>query len=160
MVTFKQCYQTKNYKGVGLKTFQLTNYEGNWAILEEAYESLPAVVEPVEVEIQRFVEKWRRAWEEGILTTYLACYHPQFETGDMDHNQWQSYKRDLFKLSAKRNVQISDVHVQDNGSSAVVTFKQRYQTAKHEDLGLKTLHLRLHQDNWTIFKENWQPLSG
>ncbi len=86
VVTFKQRYQTKNYKGLGLKTFQLTNYEGNWAILEESYESLPAVVEPVEVAIQGFVENWRRAWEEGNLPTYIACYHPQFETDEMDHH--------------------------------------------------------------------------
>jgi hypothetical protein len=78
----------------------------------------------------------------------------------MDHNKWESYKRDLFKRSAKRNIQISDVKIEDNGSSAVVIFKQRYQTAKHQDFGLKTLHLRRHQDNWTIFQENWQPLSG
>jgi hypothetical protein len=52
------------------------------------------------------------------------------------------------------------MQIQDNGSRAVVTFKQIYQTAKHQDVGLKTLHLRRHQDNWTIFRENWQPLSG
>jgi murein L,D-transpeptidase YafK len=157
-VTFKQRYQTKNYEGYGLKTLQLANHKGNWSILDESYESLPAAVEPFEVSIQHFVENWRRAWEEGNVATYLACYHPQFETDDMDYNGWKSHKQNLFRRSAKRNVQISDMQIQANGSSAVVTFKQRYLTAKHRDVGLKTLQLRRQQDRWTILKENWQPI--
>jgi len=160
VVTFEQRYQTKNYKGLGLKTFQLTKYEGNWAILEESYESLPAVAEPVEVEILRFVENWRRSWEEGDLESYTDCYHPGFKTEKMDLQEWKIYKQDLFRRSEKRNIQISDMQIEPNGASAVVTFKQSYQTAKNRDVGLKTLHLRRHQEYWTIFKENWQPLSG
>jgi murein L,D-transpeptidase YafK len=117
-------------------------------------------VEPVEVEIRGFVENWRRAWEEGNAATYLACYHPQFETDDMDYHGWKSYKQALFKRSAKRNVQISDMEIQTNGSSAVVIFKQQYLTAKHRDVGLKTLQLHRYNDHWTILKENWQPISG
>jgi len=55
-------------------------------------------------------------------------------------------------------VQISDMQIQANGSSAVITFTQSYQTATHQDVGLKTLHLRHHKDRWTILKENWQPI--
>jgi ketosteroid isomerase-like protein len=157
-VTFKQRYQTKNYRGYGLKTLQLANHQGAWSILDESYESLPLAVEPVEAAIERFVENWRCAWEEGDFPTYVACYHPQFKTDEMDYQVWKRYKQDLFGRSAKRIVQISDVQVQAKGSSAVVTFKQRYQTAKHRDVGLKTLHLRHHQDSWTILKENWRPL--
>jgi len=57
-------------------------------------------------------------------------------------------------------VQISDMQIQANGSSAVVTFTQSYRTANHRDLGLKTLHIHHDDDRWTILKENWQPLSG
>jgi ketosteroid isomerase-like protein len=157
-VTFKQRYQTKNYKGSGLKTLQLTNYQGNWAILEESYESLPAVVEPVDDAIQRFVENWRRAWEQGDLPTYTNFYHPDFKTKKMNIQEWKNHKQVLFSSSAKRKVQIDDIQIQENGSSAVVTFKQRYLTAKHQDVGLKTLQLRRHKDRWTILKENWHPI--
>jgi ketosteroid isomerase-like protein len=159
-VTFKQRYQTKNYNGYGLKTLQLANYQGNWSILDESYESLPAVVEPVEVEIKSFVENWRRAWEEGDLPTYTGCYHPDFKTEKMTTQEWKIYKQDLFSTAARRKVQIDDIKIQANGASALVTFKQRYQAGKHQDLGLKTLHLRRHQDRWNILEENWQPLSG
>jgi tyrosine-protein kinase Etk/Wzc len=157
-VTFEQRYQTENYKGHGLKTLQLTNYQGNWAILDESYESLPAVVKPVDVAIRRFVENWRRAWEEGDLPTYMDCYDLGFRTEKMDNPAWKSHKQKLLSRSAKRNVQISDMQIQENGSSTVVTFKQRYLTAKHQDVGLKTLHLRRHKDRWTILKEDWHPI--
>jgi len=49
-VTFKQSYQTESYKDYGLKTLLLVNYQRNWSILDESYERLPAVLEPVEVE--------------------------------------------------------------------------------------------------------------
>jgi len=78
----------------------------------------------------------------------------------MTTQEWKMYKRDFFSSSARRKVQINDIKIQTNGASAVVTFKQSYQTAKHQDVGLKTLHLRRHKDRWTILKENWQPLSG
>jgi len=52
------------------------------------------------------------------------------------------------------------MQIQANGSSAVATFTQNYQTAKHRDLGIKTFYLRRPDDRWTILKENWQPLSG
>ena len=70
------------------------------------------------------------------------------------------YKRDLFSSTATRKVQINDIKIQTNGSSAVVTFTQSYRTANHRDLGLKTLHIHNDDDRWTILKENWQPISG
>jgi murein L,D-transpeptidase YafK len=157
-VTFKQSYETENYKGHGLKTLQLANYQGNWSILEESYESLPPAVRPVDAAIQRFVENWRRAWEEGDLQAYMDCYDPGFRTEKMDTQAWKSHKQRLFSRSAKRNVQISDIQIQENGSSALITFEQRYRTAKHQDVGLKTLQLRRHKDRWTILKENWHPI--
>jgi murein L,D-transpeptidase YafK len=118
------------------------------------------VIKPVEVEIRGFLENWRRAWEEGDLPTYMDCYDPGFRTKKMDNQAWKSHKQGLFSRSTKRNVQISDIQMQANGSSAVVTFTQSYRTANHRDLGLKTLNIHHNDDRWTILKETWQPLSG
>jgi hypothetical protein len=88
----------------------------------------------------------------------MDCYDPGFRTEKMDTQAWKSHKQRLFSRSAKRNVQISDIQIQENGSSALITFEQRYRTAKHQDVGLKTLQLRRHKDRWTILKENWHPI--
>ena len=59
-------------------------------------------------------------------------------------------------------MELNDIQIQVDGSSAVVTFEQRYLTAKHQDVGLKTLQLLRHKDRWTILKENWHliPVQG
>jgi capsular exopolysaccharide synthesis family protein len=100
-ITFKQSYETENYKGHGLKTLQLANYQGNWSILEESYESLPTVIKPAEVKIRGFLENWRRAWEEGDLPTYMDCYDPGFRTEKMDNQAWKSHKQGLRDLGLK-----------------------------------------------------------
>ena len=283
-VTFKQSYQTGRYKDYGLKTLLLVNYHGNWSILNESYERLPAARERVEVDsgggagvpygsepayppetlaklgysiqvgaftnldnavrlskalerrgldayyfahktglykvrfgdfptkkaahkkaetvraagiikayylvrsneyvvpkqrkcggrsyprneilenekrsIQGFVENWRRAWEEGDLKTYTGCYHTDFKTEKMTIQEWKMFEREFFSNLARRKVQINDMKIEANGDSAVVTFKQSYQTASHQSSGIKTLHLRHDDDRWTILNETWQPLSG
>jgi hypothetical protein len=76
----------------------------------------------------------------------------------MNIQKWKNHKQVLFSSTATRKVQINDIKIQANGASAMVTFKQRYLTAKHRDVGLKILQLRRQQDRWTILKENWQPI--
>jgi ketosteroid isomerase-like protein len=117
-------------------------------------------VEKDELAIQRLVEKWRLAWEEGDLQACIACYHPDYKRGGMDRSGWGKYLQNRFKSAAKRDIQLSDLHIQMNGSTAVVTFKQHYQTETYQDYGVKTLHLRRDRNHWTILEENWQPLSG
>jgi capsular exopolysaccharide synthesis family protein len=158
-VTFKQSYETKNYKDYGSKTLQLANYQGNWSILDESYKSLPVVAEPVDVAIQGFVEKWRRAWEEGDLQAYIACYHPDYKRSGMDRSGWGKFIENRFESSARRDIQLRDLHIKVNGSAAVVTFKQHYQTETYKRYSIKTLHLRRDQNHWTIFGETVQPLA-
>ena len=76
----------------------------------------------------------------------------------MENQAWKSHKQGLFSRSTKRNVQISDMQIQANGSSAVVTFTQSYRTANHRDLGLKTLNIQHDDNRWTILKETWSPM--
>jgi ketosteroid isomerase-like protein len=110
--------------------------------------------------IQRLVERWRQAWEEGDTAAYVACYNPDFERAGMDRSGWGKYMRYRFEGSAKWDIQLSDLHITVSGSEAVVTFKQHYQTETYQEYGLKTLHLRRDQDHWNIFKETVQPLAA
>jgi hypothetical protein len=109
--------------------------------------------ESTQKSIGLFVENWCRAWQEGDLQTYIACYHPDFNRGGMNQSGWKAYMQNRFKGSAKRNIQLSDLHTQVNDSAAVVTFKQRYLRGNYRSYGLKTLHLTHHQGRWTILRE-------
>ena len=71
----------------------------------------------------------------------------------MNQSGWKAYMQNRFKGSAKRNIQLNDLHTQVNDSAAVVTFKQRYLRGNYRSYGLKTLHLIHHQGRWTILRE-------
>jgi hypothetical protein len=117
-----------------------------------------AVSEKDALSIQQLVERWRRAWEEGDASAYIACYHSDYKRGGMDRSGWGKYMQNRFESSAKRYIRLSDLHIQVNGFKAVVTFTQHYQTETYQKYGLKTLHLRRDQDHWSILKETEQPL--
>jgi ketosteroid isomerase-like protein len=110
--------------------------------------------------IQQLVGRWRRAWEEGDASAYIACYHPDYKRSGMDRSGWGKYMQNRFEGSTKPDIQLSDLHIKVNGSTAVVTFKQHYQTETYQKSGVKTLHLRRDQNHWTIFGETVQPLAA
>ena len=103
------------------------------------------------------MENWRRAWQEGDLSTYVACYHPSFEAKKMDLQAWGKYKSGLFSRSTKRNVLLRDIYIQESDSTAVITFKQRYETAGYQAYGVKILYLERHQGHWAILEEHYKP---
>ena len=71
----------------------------------------------------------------------------------MNLSSWKIYMQKRFKGSAKRNIQLSDLHIQVNDSAAVVSFKQRYLRVNYRTYVLKTLLLTHHQGGWTILRE-------
>jgi len=81
--------------------------------------------------IQRLVERWQ-AWEAGDTAAYVACYNPDFERAGMDRSGWGKYMQNRFESSARRDIQLRDLHIKVNGSAAVVTFKQHYQTETYQ----------------------------
>ena len=118
----------------------------------------PKENEEAKKSVELFVERWRLAWAKGDLSSYMACYHPQFRTQEMDLKGWQGYKKRLFQSSPGRTIQLAEITADLQGSTAVVVSKQTYSSETYRDFGLKTLHLRWHSGHWTIFKETWQPL--
>jgi murein L,D-transpeptidase YafK len=111
-----------------------------------------------EASIENFVEKWRRSWKEGDLQTYIRCYHSSFTSRSMDIQAWKNYKQDIFNRTVEREVQLSDIKVERDGSIATVTFKQSYETENYKGHGLKTLQLANYQGNWSILEESYESL--
>jgi murein L,D-transpeptidase YafK len=174
LATAEQLYRSDRFASAGLKHLYLVQNSEEWRILAEDWrKSGRRAVSPIKLaakpptapeneqrSVYLFVEEWRRAWEEGTLSKYLACYHPRFKTGDMDLRGWKGYKEQLFHRSQDRVIQLTDIKLEVNGNRAVVVCKQEYRSDIHKDFGLKTLHLLLHDGRWTILKETWKPLAG
>lgn len=173
LATAEEIYQSDRFASAGLKHLYLVQNSEEWRILGEKWRKSgrrappplqiatkpPNDRESAEGSVHRFVEGWRRAWEEGTLSKYLACYHPRFKAGDMEFRGWKRYKEKLFHRSQKRAIQLTDIKLEVNDNRAVVVCKQEYSSDIHQDFGLKTLHLLWHGGQWTILRETWQPLS-
>ena len=173
LATAQEIYQSNQFASAGLKHLYLVQNSEEWRILGEKWRKSGRRAPPplklatkspndrksAEGSVYRFVEGWRRAWEEGTLSKYLACYHPRFKAGHMELQGWKRYKEKLFHRSQKRAIQLTDIKLEVNDNRAVVVCKQKYSSDIHRDFGLKTLHLLWHGGQWTILRETWQPLS-
>ncbi len=172
LATADMTYRSDRFASRGFKHLYLVQNSVDWRILAEEWHSAkrpappllqlaakpPPDRETAQESVRRFVEEWRRAWEQGDLPSYLACYHPQFRTRDMGLRGWSRYKRQLFSRSSERVIQLGDIETEVQGSAAVVNSKQEYRSETYEDSGLKTLRLRWYRGRWTIFRETWKPL--
>ena len=173
LATADEIYRSDRFASAGLKHLYLVQNSEEWRILGEKWRKSgrrapppiqlatkpPTDRENAEELVRRFVEGWRRAWEEGTLSKYLACYHPRFKAGDMGFRGWKRYKEQLFHRSQERVIQLTDIKLEVNDNRAVVVCKQEYNSDIHQDFGLKTLHLLWHGGQWTILRENWKPLT-
>lgn len=173
LATAEEIYRSDRFASHGFKHLYLVQNSVDWRILGEEWHSAKrpapplfqlAAIPPPDKEfaqdsVRNFVEEWRRAWEQGDLSAYLACYHPQFRARHMGLRGWKRYKRQLFRRTSERAIDLNDVETEVNDSTAVVNAHQVYRSDIHQDSGLKTLLLRWHRGRWTIYRETWKPLA-
>ncbi len=173
LATADMIYRSDRFASRGFKHLYLVQNSEQYRILGEEWHSsgrpappplrlaakLPEDGKAAEESVLLFVEQWREAWEQGDLSSYLSCYHPQFKGLGMGLRGWKRYKRQLFSRTSERVVELNDLKAEVNDSTAVVTSKQEYRSDIHQDSGLKTLRLRWHRGRWTIYRETWKPLA-
>jgi murein L,D-transpeptidase YafK len=172
VATAEEIYRSDRFASAGLKHLYLVQNSEEWRILAEKWRKIgrravppikltakaTAEKENMEGSLSLFVEQWRRAWENGPLSKYLASYNPRFKTRDMDFQEWKRHKEQLFSRSGDRVILLTDIKSEVNGDRAVVVCKQAYRSDTHQDFGLKTLYLLWHNGQWTILRETWKPL--
>lgn len=168
----EEVYRSDRFASHGFKYLYLVQNSWQWRILGEQWRQSDRLPPPPlrlvrkesepsganEASVRTFLDRWRRAWEQGTISEYLSCYHPRFESNGMNRQGWKDYKQNLFTQCARRDIVLSDVRIQLRHPTAVVAFKQRYRATNHQDYGMKRLHLRRYKGRWTILKETWRPL--
>ncbi len=108
--------------------------------------------------LERFLEKWRRAWESKDIDSYMSFYSKKFKSGSMDWNGWRTYKANTFKKTGTIKVTIDSVQSRKVGDKVQVSFVQRYSADKHSDYGVKELVIVREEGQWRIVAEGWRPL--
>ncbi len=108
--------------------------------------------------VYRFVEKWRRLWEQEGGEAYLSLYAPDFQGGGRDLQAWREHKLTVNRLNQNRQVQLTPTRILFEGNRVYLDLLQAYQSSRLQDWGLKELELRERQDRYLIVAENWKAL--
>jgi hypothetical protein len=72
----------------------------------------------------------------------------------MTRANWEAQRRSRITAPASIDVQISDLSVEQQGSTASATFRQAYRSDRHRSTVSKTLRLVLQNSEWRIVGES------
>ena len=134
----------------GLQAFQSVKSQNSYSSRNKNIEKINA--------IRAIVYMWAQAWENKDLNNYMTYYNPKFQTGDIGYHLWQEKKAKVFQRPGNISIEINDLWVFAEGNYATASFIQKYQDAKHSDIGEKILKFIHVNGTWQIVSENWKPL--
>ncbi len=114
-----------------------------------------AVTVPIDrdKELLAFVSKWKAAWVNKDIDTYMQCYGPSFKNGRLNRDGWRKKKSYLNKKYSFIKVTIRDIAIKWTDAGANVSFYQIYQSDKYKSNGTKRLQLINRDNKWMIQKE-------
>lgn len=95
--------------------------------------------------------RWKSAWINNDLETYLSFYDSSFRRYDgMNLNQFKSYKERIFSKDESKTITFSDINIipypGEKQNLFWVTFNQLYLSESHRYEGDKALLVRLNND--------------
>lgn len=106
-------------------------------------------------ELFQFIHMWKQDWESMNLDRYMEHYSQKFQSRKMNRAQWRSYKGMLLRQYEFINLRINTISILRGEDTAILTFEQQYESDRFSDVGMKTLYLRLEEDNWQIVREHF-----
>ncbi len=104
------------------------------------------------------VYRWRSAWLQSDVNTYLSFYNEAFIRFDgMRIEQFRQYKSDIFSRKERKQIVFSDLIVVPypgtENNLFMVRFHEEYQTSRYQFSGEKTLIVSLKSDTLSILAE-------
>jgi murein L,D-transpeptidase YafK len=108
-------------------------------------------------EVKKSLDNWLLAWKNKDIENYMTFYHPtEFMDPKGDYKRYKAYKKAVFAMPGKYNIELGNIAILQSRDYAIVTFTQKYQSPIINDTGRKILYLK--QDgsyNWKIVNEVW-----
>ncbi|MBU1567896.1 MAG: L,D-transpeptidase [Proteobacteria bacterium] len=105
-------------------------------------------------ELHAFVEKWRTAWANKDIDTYINCYSPSFKSGNLNREGWRAKKSYLNKKYSFITISIRNIAIEWTSNGANVTFQQTYKSDQLQNRCTKTLQLVNKKNRWMIENEH------
>ncbi len=114
-------------------------------------------LEKITPSITQFIEKWRQAWEQGDLTTYMAAYRDNAVQGKrVGADVIKEHKVQIWKKRAPAKVVLSGLRIMPEKNGVSVDMMQEYKDASgYQDKGIKKILLHPVGDTWVIATEDW-----
>ncbi|MBF0183633.1 MAG: tetratricopeptide repeat protein [Magnetococcales bacterium] len=122
-----------------------------------AVETPAAVAPPAQVEIERTVQAWAKAWAAKKVDEYLSYYSDTAYTPPdkfPDRETWKQQRRVALSASGTIRVTLANIKVTVNGPDrAQVSFVQSYWSNRYQDQVNKTLSMQKEGAAWKIVRE-------
>jgi murein L,D-transpeptidase YafK len=104
-------------------------------------------------EIQKLVKQWVVSWESGDMATYRNCYTEDFQSREMNLNEWVLYKTDVRQRSKNIKIKIDNLKISVKEETGTALFIQSYSSSALKSKGKKTLELKKMDGEWKIHRE-------
>lgn len=107
-----------------------------------------------QTEVIDTVNRWLNAWSSKNTKNYLAHYAKDFQTPNGEtRKSWMEERRSRIEGKSKITVKIDSPSVKIDGNTAVVKFRQNYQSGALVATSRKTLTLIKQDGKWLIKQE-------
>jgi tetratricopeptide (TPR) repeat protein len=114
----------------------------------------PSAVLNSQQAIDAAVNKWAKAWSSKNIDQYLASYGASFKPAKgLSRQAWEQQRRDRIAKPSKISVELSNIKIESDETSAKVKFKQSYRADSKPITTAKTLLMKRDGDNWYIVEE-------
>jgi tetratricopeptide (TPR) repeat protein len=120
-------------------------------VAAEASPTKPAVAGNPEIEAA--LTRWAQAWSARDVDAYLAAYSPDFTADGMTRADWEAQRRTRITAPKTIEVKLSDLKIEQQGTTASATFRQAYRSDRLSSTTNKTLKLALQNGQWRIVGE-------
>ena len=103
--------------------------------------------------------KWRLAWKNSDIETYLNFYNKNFKRDDgLNLNNFKRYKTRVFAKKGYKQIFFTDVNVipypmQNKENVYLITFHEEYKSSTYKFSGEKELYISLKDNKFSILAE-------
>lgn len=100
------------------------------------------------------LNKWAQAWSNKNLDQYFSTYGASFKPAKgLSRQAWEQQRKERINKPSKISVEISNLKIESDESSAKAKFKQSYRADGKPIRTSKTLLMKRDGDSWYIVEE-------
>jgi murein L,D-transpeptidase YafK len=116
----------------------------------------PTEHEKRKIEIHDFINGWRDAWQSKSIEAYIDFYDEGFKSLGYSKKRWKKYKENLIGKYEFIKVSFDQPFILIHNDQLIVKTLQKYQSDKHTDFGIKTIHALKLDGRYKIISEDWK----